>query len=109
MAGIMTRDAAEAGRYITGMPGIRELIDRIPEDREQLICFGEISPSSAELQQLETEIRKILADNHQVSLVMVNLPAKHSESNLCRGGAGFLSDGIDGAPPGNPRCHRSVQ
>ena len=76
MAGIMTRDAAEAGRYIAGMSGIREMIDRIPEDREQLICFGEISPSSAERQQLETEIRKILADNHQVSLVMVNLPAK---------------------------------
>ena len=39
MAGIMTRDAAEAGRYIAGMPGIRELIDRIPEDREQLVCL----------------------------------------------------------------------
>ena len=76
MAGIMTRDAAEAGRYIAGMSGIREMIDRIPEDREQLVCFGEIFPSSAERQQLETEIRKILADNHQVSLVMVNLPAK---------------------------------
>ena len=62
MAGIMTRDAAEAWRYIAGMPGIRELIDRIPEDREQLICFGEISPSSAELQQLETEIRSLTPD-----------------------------------------------
>ncbi len=69
------KQRAAAGRYIAGMPEIRKMIDRIPEDKT-LTCFGEVPPSPEELRQLEAEIRKIKSDGHQVSLVMVNLPAK---------------------------------
>lgn len=69
------KQGAVYGRYIDYMPEIRSLIDRIQEDKE-LTCFGEMLPSSAELRQLEKEIREILSDGHQVSLMMVNLAAR---------------------------------
>ena len=71
----MRHDMEAAGRYRAIMPGIRKLIDQIPKD-EMLTCFGKKRPLAEDLHRMEAEIQRILSENHQVSMVMVNLPAQ---------------------------------
>ena len=68
-------DTEDAKRYIDDMPEIRELIDGI-EDGDGLTAFGKKLPSGEVMQKLLKEIRSLTADDHQLSMVMVDLRTK---------------------------------
>ena len=82
-------DTADAASYISDMPSVRSLIDTA-NDSAGLNCFGASRPSDVSLQALQSEIDKLSADNHKVSLIMVDLSTKsgvhpeHREVGLCR-------------------------
>ena len=76
-------DTADAASYISDMPSVRSLIDTA-NDSAGLNCFGASRPSDVSLQALQSEIDKLSADNHKVSLIMVDLSTKS--------GVGYCSD-----------------
>jgi len=63
------------GCDVERMEAIRASIDAIPRD-DQLTCFGQFTPSPAALRRLREEIRRMLDDRHQVSLIMVHLASQ---------------------------------
>ena len=67
--------AGDFFRYAADMPAVRALADSIPAGGG-LVCFGERMPLPGTVQPVEDEIRKITEDGHQVSMIMINLPAK---------------------------------
>ncbi len=80
-------DKQDAKKYIPLMPEIRKLADEI-RDEDGLTPFGDARPSDEALRQLEQEIRRLSADNHKVSLIMMDLrtrsgAAYHSSEPMC--------------------------
>ena len=80
-------DMAAAKKYIPFMPEIRSLLDTLA-DNEGLISFGSEKPSRAAFEKLNEEIRKLSADAHKVSLLMMDLKTRsgaayHSSVPMC--------------------------
>ncbi len=76
-------DMAAAKAYIDDMPQIRALIDSLQDD-DGLTVFGSFLPSGESLEQLRLEIDNLCADNHKVSLIMVDLKSQSGVS-FCSG------------------------
>lgn len=65
-------DKTAAAALNSKMPAVRELVDSVGDD-SSLTVFGSGKPSTEAVKALETEINKLSADGHQVSLLMVDV------------------------------------
>lgn len=65
-------DTEAAKRFIETMPAVRSLVDGVASENE-LVSFGNASPSNEAMQALQREVDTLSADNHLVSLIMVDL------------------------------------
>ena len=72
-------DTGIAAEYIPGMPEIRALVDEV-YDSEELVAFGETSPSEEAFSALEEEIEKLSEGNHHVSMIMADLTTQSGVS-----------------------------